>query len=169
MGGTRYSLVVNSDINGDFLGGTGSTNNDLAFVFDPSDSKTDPTIAKAIAAVVANPDNRAAAYILKSLGKIADRNGGVNPFYGTIDLRLAKSIRLSIIKALSLSVDVFNFANMLNKNWGGTFQLGNQNLLNVTGFDQVKRQYIYTVNQNVGVTTKSGTPFKVQLGARFSF
>lgn len=169
IGGTRYSLVVNSDINGDFLGGTGSTNNDLAFVFDPNDAKTDPAMAKAMATVLANPDNLAADYIKKSIGKIADRNGGINQFYGTIDLRLAKSIRITKTKALALSADVFNFSNLLNKNWGGTYQLGNQNLLNVTGFDQTKQQYIYSVNQNVGVATKSGTPFQVQLGARYTF
>lgn len=169
VGGTRYSLVVNGDINGDFLGGTGSTNNDLAFVFDPNNIKTDPAIAKAMLAVLSNPDNRAADYIAKSIGKIADRNGGINPFYGTIDLRLAKSIRITKTKALALSADVFNFSNLLNKNWGGTYQLGNQNLLNVTGFDQTKQQYIYSVNQNVGVATKSGTPFQVQLGARYTF
>ena len=169
IGGTRYSLVVNGDINGDFLGGTGSTNNDLSFVFDTSDAKTDPAIAKAMATVLSNPDNRAADYITKSLGKIADRNGGENPFYGTIDLRLSKSIHITKTKNLALSVDVFNFSNLLNKDWGGTYQLGNQTLLNVTGFDQTKKQYIYSVNQNVGVATKSGTPYQVQLGARYTF
>jgi hypothetical protein len=119
--------------------------------------------------VLNNPSNRARAYIQQSLGHIADRNGGENPFYGTIDLRLAKTVRIYKTQAITLSVDAFNFANLLNKNWGGTYQLGNQNLLNVTGFDQTKQQYIYSVNQNVGVTTKSGTPYQIQLGARYAF
>ncbi|HTI89362.1 MAG TPA: carboxypeptidase regulatory-like domain-containing protein [Puia sp.] len=169
IGGTRYSVVVNADINGDFLGGTGSTNNDLAFIFDPKDSKTDPAIAKAMQSVLDNTSNRARDYIRKYIGKIADRNGGVNPFYGTIDLRLAKMLHIYKNQAITLSVDVFNFSNLLNKNWGGSYQLGNQNLLNVTGFDQAKQQYIYSVNQNVGVTSRSGTPYQVQLGARYSF
>ncbi|MBS1660123.1 MAG: carboxypeptidase regulatory-like domain-containing protein [Bacteroidetes bacterium] len=169
IGGTRYSLVVNADINGDFLGGTGSTNNDLAFVFNPNDPKTDPAVAKAMQTVLDNGQNRARDYIQKSIGKIADRNGGENPFYGTIDLRLAKTLHIYKTQALTLSVDCFNFANLLNKNWGGAYQLGNQNLLNVTGFDQTKQQYIYSVNQNVGVATKSGTPYQIQLGARYSF
>jgi hypothetical protein len=169
VGGTRYSLVVNADINGDFLGGTGSTNNDLAFVFDPKDSKTNPAIAQAMQNVLNNPSNHARDYIQRSIGKIADRNGGENPFYGTIDLRLAKALKIYKTQAVTLSIDVFNFSNLLNKNWGGSYQLGNQNLLNVTGFDQTKKQYIYSVNQNVGVTTKSGTPYQIQLGARYSF
>jgi len=169
VGGTRYSFVVNADLNGDFLGGTGSTNNDLAYVFNPADSKTDPAMAKAMQQVIDNPANRAADYLKKSAGKIADRNGGINPFYGTIDLRLAKTIHIYKTQALTLSIDAFNFANLLNKDWGGTFQLGNQNLLNVTGFDQATKQYIYSVNQNVGVTSKSGTPYQIQLGARYTF
>ncbi|HSC39604.1 MAG TPA: carboxypeptidase regulatory-like domain-containing protein, partial [Chitinophagaceae bacterium] len=139
IGGTRYSLVVNGDLNGDFLGGTGSTNNDLAFVFDPNDPKTDPAIAKAMQQLIDNPSNRAKDFIKSSLGKLSDRNGGVNPFYGTIDLRLAKSITLYKKQMLTLSVDVFNFSNLLNKDWGGSFLLGNQNLLNITGFDQAKK------------------------------
>jgi hypothetical protein len=169
VSGTRYSLVVNADINGDFLGGTGSTNNDLAFIFDPADSKTDAAIAKAMQTVIDNPSNRAADYIRKNVGKIADRNGGINPFYGTVDLRLAKGFHLYKKQAITLSVDVFNFANLLNKEWGGSYLLGNQNLLNVTGFDQVKKQYIYSVNQNVGVISRGGTPYQIQLGARYTF
>jgi hypothetical protein len=160
---------VNADINGDFLGGTGSTNNDLAFVFDPNDVKTDPAIAKAMQTVIDNPANRAADFIKKSIGKVSDRNGGINPFYGTVDLRLAKAIRIYKKQALTLSVDVFNFANLLDKNWGGSYLLGNQNLLNVTGFDQVKKQYVYSVNTNVGVISRGGTPYQIQLGARYTF
>lgn len=169
ISGTRYSLVVNADINGDFLGGTGSTNNDLAFVFDPNDAKTDPAIAKAMQTVIDNPANRASDFIKKSIGKISDRNGGINPFYGTVDLRLAKAIHIYKKQALTLSVDVFNFANLLDKNWGGSYLLGNQNLLNVTGFDQVKKQYVYSVNTNVGVISRGGTPYQIQIGARYTF
>lgn len=169
IAGTRYSLVVNGDLNGDFLGGTGSTNNDLAYVFDPADSKTPTAMATAMQQALNNPSNRAATYIRKYTGQIADRNGGINPFYGTVDLRLAKSVRLYKTQALVLSVDVFNFSNLLNKDWGGSYNLGNQNLLNITGFDQAKKLYIYSVNQNVGVINRGGTPYQIQLGARYTF
>jgi len=169
MNGTRYSLVVNGDLNGDFLGGTGSTNNDLAYVFDPADVKTPTAMATAMQQVLNNPSNRASAYIREYAGIIADRNGGINPFFGTVDLRLAKAVRLYKTQALVLSVDVFNFANLLNKGWGGNYNLGNQNLLNITGFDQAKKQYIYSVNQNVGVINRGGTPYQIQLGVRYTF
>lgn len=168
LGGSRYSLVVDADINGDFVGGPGN-DNDLAFVFDPNDPKTATAIKESMLKVLANPNNRAKKHIQESLGKIANRNGGENPFTGTIDVRLAKDFKLYKTHKLSLSVDVFNFANLLNKQWGGNYNLGAQTLLTVSGFNQTTKEYQYRVNENVGVTTRNGTPYQVQIGARYSF
>lgn len=168
IGGTRYSLTVDADINGDFVGGPGN-DNDLAFVFDPNNPNTPESVKVSMEKVLNNPDNKAKEYIRSSLGKIADRNGGSNPFAGTFDLRLAKTFKTYKKQAFTLSVDVFNFANLLNKNKGVNFNLGNQNLLFVSGFDQATKQYIYRVNENVGVTRQNGTPYQIQLGGRYSF
>lgn len=168
VGGTRFSLTVDADINGDFVGGPGN-DNDLAFVFDPNNPATPAAIKTSMEKVLNNPDNRAREYIRKSLGKIADRNGGENPFAGTIDLRLTKDFKITKKQKLTISVDVFNFANLLNKEWGRNFNLGTQNLLFVTGFDQAAKQYNYRVNENVGVTQANGTPYQIQIGARYAF
>jgi hypothetical protein len=80
-----------------------------------------------------------------------------------------KTFKTFKTQGLTFSVDVFNFANLLNKNWGVNYNLGDQCLLFVNGFDQATQQYKYRVNENVGVTTKNGTPYQVQLGARYSF
>jgi hypothetical protein len=167
-GGTRYSLTVDSDINGDFVGGPG-TDNDLAFVFDPNNPNTPAAVKASMEKVLNNPDNRAKDYIKKSIGKIADRNGGSNPFSGTFDVRLAKSFHTFKSQQLTITADVFNFANLLNKNKGVNYNLGQQTLYTVTGFNQTTQQYNYRVNENVGVTTANGTPYQIQLGARYSF
>jgi hypothetical protein len=168
LGGTRYSLTVDSDINGDFVGGPG-TDNDLAFVFDPNNPNTPAAVAASMQKVLSNPDNRAADYIRSSLGTIAARNGGVNPFSGTFDVRLQKTFKTYKNQGFTLSVDAFNFANLLNKSWGVNYNLGQQNLLTATGFDQATRRYAYRVNENVGTTNRNGTPYQIQLGARYSF
>lgn len=167
-GGTRYSLTVDSDINGDFVGGPG-TDNDLAFVFDPNNPNTPAAVKASMEKVLNNPDNRAKDYIRKSIGKIANRNGGSNPFSGTFDVRLAKSFHTYKTQQLTITADVFNFANLLNKNKGVNYNLGQQTLYTVTGFNQATKQYNYRVNENVGVTTANGTPYQIQLGARYSF
>jgi hypothetical protein len=168
IGGTRYSLVVAGDINGDFVGQAGSRN-DLAFVFDPNNPEVPQNIREGIQNLLDNPDNRAAGYMRSTIGRIADRNGGENPFAGVIDLRLAKVFRTFKTQSLELSVDVFNFANLLNKEWGGNYNLGNQELLSVSGFDPVTRRYSYNVNGNVGQTQRNGTPYQIQLGVRYAF
>ncbi|WP_232074068.1 TonB-dependent receptor [Spirosoma aureum] len=184
MGGTRYSLLVDGDINGDFVGGPGN-DNDLAFVFDPTNPEVAQSVRTSIQRVLDNPDNRAAKHIRNSIGSIADRNGGENGFSGTFDVRLSKIFKTYKTQKLEVSVDVFNFANLLGqaldgvitkgaeatsgRNWGGNFNLGNQTLLTPSGFNATSRQYAYRVNENVGVTQKNGTPYSVQLGARYSF
>jgi hypothetical protein len=184
LGGTRYSLLVDGDINGDFVGGPGN-DNDLAFVFNPNSPEVAQAVRTSMQRVLDNPDNRAADYIRSSLGTIANRNGGENPFSGTFDVRLSKVFKTFRTQKLELSVDVFNFANFLGqtldgvttkgaeatsaRNWGGNFNLNNQTLLVPTGFNPATRQYTYRVNENVGTTQKNGTPYSVQLGARYSF
>jgi hypothetical protein len=171
IGGTRYTLTVDADINGDFVGGPGN-DNDLAFIFDPNDSKTSPAIRASMEKLLNNPDNRAREYIRKNLGTIANRNGGENPFAGVFDLRLTKDFRTFKNQKLTLSVDVFNFSNLLNKEWGRNFNLNTfntQTLLFVTGFDQATKQYTYRVNENVGVQQANGTPYQIQIGARYAF
>jgi len=169
VGGTRYSLTIDADTNGDFVGGPGA-DNDLAFIFDPNNPATPASVKTSIEKILNNPDSRARDYIRNNLGKIADRNGGENPFAGTFDVRLTKVFSLGKTHKITISADVFNFANLLNKDWGRNFNLGgSQTLLFVNGFNQTTREYSYRVNENVGVIQANGNPYQIQLGARYSF
>lgn len=170
IGGTRYSLVVDSDINGDFVGGPG-TDNDLAYVFDPNNPETPAAIRTAINDILADPETRESVkdYIRDSFGQIADRNGGSNPFAGTVDVRLSKVFKTFKTQKLELSVDVFNFANLLNTDWGGNYNLGNRSFSRASSFDQATQQYGYAVQGGVGSLRKGGTPYRIQLGVRYSF
>jgi hypothetical protein len=80
----------------------------------------------------------------------------------------------------SSGFDVFNAANLLNRHWGADYLLpvgiSNQSpvvqripLLNVTGFNQATRTYVYAVNENFGVLQKVGRPYQIQLSARYRF
>lgn len=166
IGGTRYSLRVNGNVNGDFV-----NSNDLAFVFDPAASGLSETIINGMNQVLGNPDNLAKDYIRESLGKVAVRNGGENGYFGNWDLRAAKKIYFtsSNKSGLELGLDVFNVANMLNKEWGTSKNLGNQNLLTIRNFDPQRQAYVYEVNPNVGVANPGGTPFQVQISGKIFF
>lgn len=166
IGGTRYSLAVNGNVNGDFV-----SSNDLAYIYDPNDTNTPQYLRDGINDILNNPDVEQSTkdYIRKSFGKVAERNGGVNGFYGTLDLRIAKKFKLYKTHNLEVSVDMFNVLNMLNKDWGAGHILGKQNIYSITGFDKDKKQYKYNVNANTGVSNLNGTPFQVQLGVRYAF
>ncbi|MCY7421788.1 MAG: hypothetical protein LH478_08620 [Chitinophagaceae bacterium] len=122
--------------------------------------------------VLSNPDNRARDYVIINLGSIADRDGGENPFSGIFDLRFTKDFKITKTNKFTLSVDVFNFSNLLNKDWGRNFNLNTfstQTLLFVTGFNHATKEYTYRVNENVGVQQANGTPYQIQIGARYGF
>lgn len=175
LNGRPFSAVVNGDINGDE-----SNANDLAFVFDPDDPTTPPDVAAAMRRVLDNPDNFAANYLRENLGRIATRNGAFAPWNSRIDVRLSKRMGTFRGQAAEFVVDVFNFANLLDRDWGGQYLLpqgiSNQNpvvqrvpLLNVIGFDQVTQRYLYSVNESFGVLQKQGDPYQIQVGMRYEF
>lgn len=166
IGGTRYSLAVNGNVNGDFV-----DTNDLAYVYNPNDASTPQYLKDGINAILNNPDASSSVkkYIRKSFGKIADRNGGINGFYGTFDLHLGKRFKLYKTHHLDVSVDLFNVANLLNKDWGAGQNLGKIYLYNIKGFDAQKKEYIYTVNTNAGVPAGNGNPYQFQIGLRYGF
>lgn len=165
-GGTRFSLLSGGNTNGDFV----SSSNDLAYVFDPSSNNTPEHIRKGIQAILDNPEASQSMkdYLNSYAGRIAERNGGINGFFGTVDIRVAKNFRFYKTNGIEVSAEIFNFANMLNKDWGVTKNLGNQGLYRVTGFDQGLRQFNYNVN-NTGLANPSGNPYQVQLGIRYAF
>ena len=173
--GRPFSAIVNGDINGDE-----STSNDLAFVFDPNDPATPAAVAASMRKVLDNPANIARDYLRANLGHIASRNGVFAPWTERVDMRFAKTLRTLHGQYAEVGLDIFNVANLLNKNWGAEYQLpvgiSNQNpvvqrlpLLNVVGFNQATRQYMYTVNENFGVLQKGGNPYQIQLAVRYGF
>lgn len=170
QGGYPFSFHAfrgGTSLNGDF-----NEQNDLAFLFDPNSPSTDPALATAIKAWLDNPlvADAAKEYFRENVGKIAPRNAGVNPFFSTIDLRLTKKFKTFGKQSLELSADLFNFMNLLDKEKGRNTNLGReQRFLNIAGFDRNTRQYRYTVNANTAVDPIGGTPWRLQLGARYNF
>ncbi|MFC4723111.1 carboxypeptidase regulatory-like domain-containing protein [Geojedonia litorea] len=72
-------------------------------------------------------------YLKTRRGKYAERNGSRGPWSHIVDLKFLQDISFNAIKktnTLQLSVDIFNFTNFLNKDWGRqTFAFGNTQIL----------------------------------------
>ncbi|OQP57584.1 TonB-dependent receptor [Niastella populi] len=169
IGGTRYSLAVNGNVNGDFV-----ASNDLAYVFDINDTKVPEKYRTGITNILNNPDASKSVkkYLEKSMGGIAERNGGINRFNGVWDVRIAKKFTFRKKQYVELSADIFNVENLINKTWGASKNLGKQNLYTINstnGFDQATQNYNYDVGGNTGVITPGGNPWQIQIGIRCGF
>jgi hypothetical protein len=128
----RYSYTYNGDVNGD-----GQSMNDLIYI--PKD-RSDINI------VPANGDTRTAdqiwseldafikqdGYLNEHRGEYAERNGAVAPNAHLLDANISHDIKFPLkngrVHTLRFSFDIYNFLNLLNKDWGvqKTTVLGNQ-------------------------------------------
>jgi len=108
-GGNRYSHIYSGDVNGDGFGG-----NDLIYI--PRNqgdiNLTDPTQWSALNAFIEQDP-----YLSENRGKIAKRNGLLNPWFNNIDLKVNNEFLLSERK-VEVSFDIMNLANLLNSEWG---------------------------------------------------
>ncbi len=86
IGGTRYSLQ-SGNVNGDFV-----ATNDLAYVYDINDPKVADKYRAGLQAILDKQEVSEGykKYIRKSMGQVAERNGGINQFNGVWDVRAAK-------------------------------------------------------------------------------
>ncbi len=166
MGGTRYSVRVSGNVNGDFV-----NSNDLAYIFDPNDPNGRESYRAGIQAILDNPEvsQHLKNYLRSSFGDVAERNGGENGFFGFWDLRISKQVNIYKTQHVEISAEIFNVANLLNKEWGSSKVLGAQNIYSTRGFDAVSNTYNYDVNPNTGVALPSGNPYQIQLGLRYGF
>ncbi|MCW3161398.1 TonB-dependent receptor [Chryseobacterium oryctis] len=154
IGGTRFSVTAGGNINGDFV-----DSNDLAYIF--------PQLTQSL---IDDPEVGSALkdYITKYNNNIAERNGGKNGFYGIWDVRVAKKIKFEKIGAFELSVDIFNVANLLNKEWGVNKSYGTMALYRATKFNTATKQFEYVRNTS-GLEPLSGNPYQIQIGAKYTF
>ncbi len=183
----RFSYVYSGDMNGDNSGGGG---NDLIYI--PRDqseiilqniTNSDATVYTAtqqwsdLDAYISQDE-----YLNGRRGQYAERNGAERPWYGQLDFRLLQDFYFDVKgkrNTLQLSVDIFNFGNMLNKDWG-VFQTTNrQTLLDFRGYNgagQPQFRYPYLNNTTKEPLLKTYRDdldliarWQMQLGVRYIF
>jgi hypothetical protein len=135
-----FSYIVAGDLNGDRV-----NNNDLLFVpVKGSDIKFSPltvgtrvyTEAEQQAAFDSfiNQDD----YLSTRRGQYAERNGGLLPYLHRLDFSVAQDVFVKIggkKNAFQIRMDILNFTNMLNNNWGVSQRATAPQLLNFVSRD----------------------------------
>ncbi|MFS4468838.1 TonB-dependent receptor [Maribacter sp. 2210JD10-5] len=121
-------------------------------------------------------------YLRTRRGKFAERNASRSDWSHIIDLKFAQEFRFNFggntTHRFELTADIFNFTNLLNKEWGvRTFTNFNQaQLLNFRGFEADGTTPTYTfndrANENRNVIDDAGlnsSRWQMQVGLRYSF
>lgn len=178
---TRYSFVVNGDMNGD-----GNNSTDLMYI--PNNASELNFEQYASNGVTFTPAMQAAAleqfinnsnYLKNNRGKFAERNAAMTPWLNRLDLKFLQDFYINQggkKHNLQFSADVLNFSNLLNKNWGIRDRFVINNPLQYRSINAAG-QPVYRMAQSNGELTTDAiqdnisttSTWALQLGLRYSF
>ncbi len=166
--GNPYSYVYN----GSMINDNGNSENyDLIYIPTVNDLTSMNFIPNTVGQVTYSPQQQkdllndfieSNKYLKKHRGEFSERNGARLPFTHIIDLRLQQDFKIKIKSkkiSLSVSYDVFNFTNMLNKNWGKIYFITNNNfrLIRFAGYANT-----VTLTPQYQFTPFNGKPYSLQ-------
>lgn len=202
--GQRFSYIYRGQLANDDTG-SGSTEADLLYVPANQNEIVFAPITRTIDGqeVVVTPEQQWQAfntyiendeYLSSRRGDYAERNGSRLPFVNTLDLRLLQDFYIKTSNGtkhnLQLSFDIFNFTNLINKDWGRIYFVGNDNfaLVNLNRVNTVDGEFV--PNFTFGSISSSGeyqaiserkdiltiddsgvnsSRWQMQIGVRYSF
>lgn len=173
--GQRFTYLVNGDLNSD-----GRFGNDLLYV--PKDASEIKFLDRMSGSTVLNTAQQQSdafmeyinndPYLSTRKGKYAERNGAELPWQHVVDMRIARDYFFKIggkKHSVQLTLDIFNFTNLLNKDWGRQYFVTNQAS---TILSTVSRSGQVGYNFTPGTDVKSmsfGSRWQGQFGIRYSF
>ncbi len=116
-------------------------------------------------------------------GDYAEKDGGTAPFTSLFDLAIRQDLGAKFgnnLHRIELSVDIFNLANLINKNWGNVYDFAygdfnNYYLYNFVGFeaDGTTPKFNYTggtkLDKNAFDIAGTSSRWRMRLGVRYSF
>ncbi|NER18643.1 TonB-dependent receptor [Spongiivirga citrea] len=178
--GSPFSYVYQGDPNRD-----GSSRNDVIFV--PSNQNeinlvdiTDNTGAvitsaqqqwESLNAFIENDD-----YLSERRGQFAERNGARTPWNHELDMKLSYNRKLKNGKGITVSLDMLNVLNFVNRDWGRLVFVPNVvnssfSLLRFVDIQNGASRYTFNIPEGITpwVTDAQNSRWKAQLGVKFSF
>lgn len=182
----RFSYVYGADFNRDGFNG-----NDLMYIpRDPSEIDFAATTINGVAYTAAQQSElffkyiEQDKYLSKRKGQYAERNGARLPWRNQFDLKVVQDIFMNIGEnrnTLQFTLDIFNFANLLNSNWGVQKQVNATSLLiptnqnNLTPGGTLRPTFRLATDRDHPVTETFRTnesifsTYYMQFGLRYSF
>lgn len=121
-------------------------------------------------------------YLSKRRGQYAERNGATSPWRNQFDLRIVQEVFKNVggtKNSFQFTADIFNFGNLLNRNWG-TYDFVNQaSILVPTNVSAINATTAPTFRLNTsggdvvrstfGTTQSFNSTYYMQFGVRYNF
>lgn len=170
--GVPFDFVYSGDMNGD-----GSTNNDLIYV--PTDAHDATQIQFATNGSL-TPAQQADAFekfiqsqdcLSSQRGTIMDRNTCRTPWTKRLDVDFRQSLPTINGQNFILQLDIFNFLNLLNRNWGAQ-DLGSSNspgILSRRSFNGKEGVYTFNPSFQQFSTNNVASNYAMQLQLKYTF
>lgn len=121
-------------------------------------------------------------YLKDHRGEYAERNGARTPFQSIVDLKIAQDFYLNAggkKHTLQVTFDIFNFTNMLNKDWGARqyVSYGAYGLIDYEGMQEGTHTPMFTYTggtnpddiYNINDSGINSSRWQAQLGVRYTF
>lgn len=184
--GAPYTYVTSGDVNGDGL----SLNDPIYVPRDATNPAEITLVSGAFGGTTYTPAQQATAleqYIRNSdclsasRGRIMERNACTDPWVNTMNVSLRQSLRTFQLQHVTLQLDVFNFLNLVNSDWGLSRSVGQSpiTLLNTAGVTGatpgsnalVTGTHTYRFNPDFTqyFSENIRSNYQIQLQARYSF
>jgi hypothetical protein len=177
-----YTYTVNGDLNND--------GNSVDLMYIPKDA-TDIIFVASTASATANAytaQQQSDAFfkfvenvphLKKNKGRYAQRNGAALPWYDRVDVKILQDLFTNIGKrrnTIQISLDILNFTNMINKDWGVIKATTIRNPLVFAGYNsagaptyrmtQINKELVTNPFQTVQSTAST---WGMQFGVRYIF
>ncbi|MCX6333426.1 MAG: carboxypeptidase regulatory-like domain-containing protein [Bacteroidia bacterium] len=180
--GQPISYIYNGDMNND------GTTNDMIYIPAQMSDINLIIIPAAGSSPAITPDEQWTAldafisgdkYLSKHRGEYAERNAGRLPFSHQFDLKILQDVKVDIGgtgNKLQLSLDIINIGNLINKKWGESLYLSNQqySLINYKGqVTTTTPTFTYApsgmTNGNAYSVSDFSSRWRMQIGLRYLF
>ena len=172
--GKPYSWTYNNDMNGDGISG-----NDLMYIPKAPGSGEVLFYGATPAARQANEDTFWAivnneSTLSQARGGVVGRNDTRGPFINTFDVRVSQELPGFMPKHKGLiSLDILNFGNLLNKEWGRIDEIGfpsNRSFVNYAGMKDGKYVYNTVAVENLVTRQAKGeSQWAAQVTLKYDF
>ena len=185
--GNTFSYIMNRGMVRDE---DNNETNDLIYVPTTANLASMTFVSNTVNGVTYTPDQQKSfyndyiqndKYLKKRRGMYAERNGARLPFSNLLDLKIQQDFNVKLgskTYQLQLSYDVFNFTNMLSRDWGKVFFLANDqlNIIDMAGFvsaTDLTPTYRFTPTSarriNISDGVFNSARWTSQVGVRLSF